>query len=767
MPKPKKAVGGKWDVADIMNARKNRKDVTDLNSETSQPKSGQRNSNPLRVLVRRRWQLFGCLLLISGIAFAAVSLRRPKYRAVTRVQMTKDQSQIGGMASLVGGDRDYFSTQCQLLRSRRVLAEAAQKLNMSGGHWGYSDEGIKQLQDSVKIKPVAGSRLIDIIATAETGPKAAAIANQITAAYIEISARARQVTNERVIANVNNQIEQCEEEIAQKENNIRQFQQENLITGVNSTLAAVEGRIARIENELTQAQMQRLQLEAQREKFKNMLNSGTGLADQDNFIPAISDDPTIRSYQQELTALEKQEAQMARAYLPGHHKLRNVQLRIAELQTKLQDTKHNRLQGVFEDTTKAYAATVKQEEYLEQMLNRQKEIGVKLTAQHQHYQKILAELETVQRFKIECRAKLRQISLEEGMSSSPVIVVDAARAPRKPTGLSKSHQAASILLLGLVFSIGFVFTVERFSSGARNSQDASPTSMYLPASGSTPWVLWPGQTDPRMGTAPVNPGVPTQACEADAMKRAGKFSYSTLAQIQTIELGGKSDGDFAFAGRCRITNIDPGCPPAETFREISSTLLTRFGQTQQNIVVTSVLPRSGKTICASNLALLLARAGRTVVLVEGNTSRPALHRVFDAKPSENQPDIQDVLSDPAQLDQAMHHTDTTNLTVLPNRNNKPIVDDFASSQLESLHNELRQRFDWVIYDAGAVQQTLTKSLLAVTGKGLCVTNGSEHPDEIYGAEAEVELCGAVCIGVIENTYAEHAQKKEKENICTV
>ncbi len=744
-----------------MNARNDRKDMTELNGETPQPKSDRHNPNPLRVLVKRRWQLFGCLLLICGIAFAAISLRRPKYRAITRVQLTKDQPRISGMTDPgPTDDRGYFSTQCILLQSRPVLAKAAEKLNMSGGYWTYSDEGIQQLRDAVKVQPVPGSRLIDIIATAESGSKAASIANQIASAYIEISTRARQAMNEQLIEKVNETIEQYDEQIAQLEENIRRFRQENLITGADSAVNAVESRIARIENELTQTQMQRLQLEAQRDKYKTMLSSGRGLADPDSAIPEITNDPTIRSYQQELTALEKEEARMAHAYLPGHIKLRNTRLRIAELQTKLLEKKQNRLQGFFEDTTKAYAASVKQEESLQQMLSGQKEIGVKMTARHQQYQKMLTQLETLQGFKMDCQEKLRQFSLQEGISASPVSIVDAARSPRLPTGLSKAHQAASILLLGLAFSIGFVFVLERFSTGPSDTPKHAPLPAYLAPSGSMPWILWPGQNDPRTASASAGPGETIRAWETEPSKHTDEYSYSTLAQIQNIELGGQSDSEFAFASRCRIIHIDPSCVAAETFRELSSNLLSRFGQTRQNLVVTSVLPRSGKTTCASNLAQLLARAGRRVALVEANTSRPSLHRAFNVKLKKNQPDIQDVLMDVTQLDQALYDTETANLAVLANRNSEPIVDEYTPAQVEWLYNELRERFDWVIYDAGAVQQALTKSLLAVTGKGLCVTNGSEHPDEIHGAEVQVELCGAVCLGVIENNYAEKPLKSE-------
>ena len=64
---------------------------------------------PFGILVRRRWQLLACLLLVCGVAFAATALRKQRYQAVARVEVVMDQPQISGIISNVGGD--YFSTQ--------------------------------------------------------------------------------------------------------------------------------------------------------------------------------------------------------------------------------------------------------------------------------------------------------------------------------------------------------------------------------------------------------------------------------------------------------------------------------------------------------------------------------------------------------------------------------------------------------------------------------------------------------------------------------
>lgn len=719
-----------------------------MNAKTDQATSAERRRNHLlEVLVRRRWQLFGCLLLVCGIAFAATSLRRPKYEAAARVQVTKDQPQIGGMASLVGGaDRDYFSTQCQLLRSRRVLAQAAQNLNMSGGHWVFSDAGVKELQQSIKIKPVPGSRLIDIVATAETAPKAAAIANQIAAVYIETSARARQATNERLIARVQEQIDRYDDESVQMEETIRRFRQENLITGANSTMTAVESRIARLEAELTQTQMKRLSLESQRETYRRMLASGQGLTVEDQSLPELDEEATTRTMRQELRLLQQQESRMAKVYLPGHQKLRDTRVRIAELQAELVDHKRNLLQSLMENATESYAATVAQEDSLQQVLNQQKEIGVKLTAQNQEYQKLLNEAKMIQQFKAECLAKIRQFTLEEGMSVSPVVVVDAAQVPQAPAGLSKAHQAASILLLGLVFSIGFTFALERLGGGRppEEAAQAAQPPLCIPGPNGRPIWVWPHQA-----AAPCPS--PSPLAGADAFGGSPDMTGLLMGQIEPIRLGGDSESDTAFAGRCRIVDMDPGCSAAQQLREISSNLLLRFGETRQTMVVTSVLPRSGKTTCACALAISLARAGRQVVLVEANASRPALQRVFRAAAG-SYPSAGDAMADPTLLEEALRPTDVDNLSVLLHSSEDPFPNERTESSLLQMHDRLHRRFDWVIYDAGAVQQDLTKELLQVVGKSICVTSGSENPQEVRGVQIQVELGGAVNVGVIENAH---------------
>jgi uncharacterized protein involved in exopolysaccharide biosynthesis/Mrp family chromosome partitioning ATPase len=703
---------------------------------------------PIRILVKRRWQLAACLLLVCSIAFAATVLRKPKYEATTKVQVVMDQPQMGGIVALAGGgNSDYFTTQCQLLRSRHVLSRTAEKLNADSGNWSFTDEGVKELQEHVKVKPISGSRLIDIVGVADTGPEAAAIANQLTAAFIETSTETRQAANARTVQQVQEQIAGYDTEIKKIEEQLDQFRQENLITGADSSLAAVESRIGLIEKELTDAQMKRLKLEAKKDTINNLLTSGEGLTDDEILVPEINTNNRVVYLRQNLNQLQEEESQLAHAYLPGHQKLRNVRIQIAECQASLLEQKKKLLQAIYASTLEEYSGTAKQENSLLGMLNQQKEIGVRLTDRHQEYQKLLATYEMAQKFKTDCIAQLRQFNLKEGMSESPVKVVDAAHIPTRPTGLNKVHQALSILLLGVLFSVAFVFVMERLTMAPGLPESSSP-AVYMPM-GMQPGFQWAnGYGQPSYPAAMSYP-TPAEEVEVPSVEMAGSTPSlsQVLGNLDDMELGGDSSGDLAFSARCRIVHTDQSSRPAEIFREIGTRLLGRFGKTQQNIVVTSDTNGNGKTTCACNLALFLARSGRKVLLVDANQTAPALDRVF-AK-AEGQPGLSEVLADLNVLEQAIQPTKVNNLMIIHQSTDEETTRSHEISQLSSLDHELRQRFDWVLYDAGSLSDEFTRELLQVIGKVLFVTSRTDPSDQTRTTE-QIEMCGAVNLGFVNN-----------------
>lgn len=70
-------------------------------------------------------------------------------------------------------------------------------------------------------------------------------------------------------------------------------------------------------------------------------------------------------------------------------------------------------------------------------------------------------------------------------------------------------------------------------------------------------------------------------------------------------------------------------PLNESVRGLRTSLEVIFPQRHVAIVMTSAEPGEGKTFVSANLAVALARAGRSVILVEADLRRPRVHTYFE------------------------------------------------------------------------------------------------------------------------------------------
>ena len=734
----------------IMNRREHQNDQKNVPTQHRND-TGPPGFNPFKAIARRRWQLLACLLLVCGIALVATISRKMKYEAVSRVQITADSPQVGGLGMLGGGlgalGGGQLNTQRELIQSRSVLTKALQNICQNARKdeckWKTTDEGLDELRNSLRVQSVGGSQLLDIVGIAPNPVLAARIANEVTNAFIDVSTEGHKESSARVLDEIHGQVKDQEDELRQQSDVVNTFREKHLITGDDRSLAAVEGRISTLEQNLTQLQIKRLNLESRREQIEKMLTTGRGLADDEATLEPIKRHPAVMALQNNIDQLKRHEVELAQVYLPGHEKLRNTRMQIAELQANLVDQKRLLLQVLADETTEEYAALAREEEMIWTMLNSQKELGVGLTERHTEYRSMLTDLELARRYREEGLAQARQFRLQKGFQNDPVVVVDRAVVPREPAGLSKAHQAASILLLGLLLSLAMVFVVDRFSTSSPLPYEQQ-MPMYIPI----PPAAWESCVN-AAGGAQRRPEASDTNVAATPAFNTTRANWLAWGHLGTMELGGESTATQAFAARCRIVHTDQRSAEAAAFRNVSSQLLSRFGQAHQAVVVTGIGSQGGKTTCATNLAMALAQTGRRVLLVDANAQRPALQNVFSL--NHDVPDLLEALAGNAELSQTLQNTDTPNLDVLQQKESVEVAHIAGSEKLATVNAELIERYDWVVYDAGGIDASFTQSLLQGVGKALLISTDQEASQE-EAAITQIERCGAVTIARIDNSF---------------
>ncbi len=96
----------------------------------------------------------------------------------------------------------------------------------------------------------------------------------------------------------------------------------------------------------------------------------------------------------------------------------------------------------------------------------------------------------------------------------------------------------------------------------------------------------------------------------------------------------------------------PRSVEAEAFRILRTNLeLVNLERGAKTIMVASGTEGEGKTTTAANLAVALAKAGKSVIAVDLDLRRPGLGRLFEAA---NEPGITDIVLSRADLVGAMH-----------------------------------------------------------------------------------------------------------------
>jgi len=249
--------------------------------------AGDYGFHPLRVLVRRRWQLFACLVIVGSIAFASLFLSQPKYRAVAQVHVTERGAQQGKLSDLMGrGGRsggDYFTTQCELLQSQYVLTRAAQRITEGGGAGASRNDTVEWMRDRIKIQPVPGSHLIDIIGIGSSAEEAAVVANGVMQAFVETAVTRQELNNTRIVERIRNQISDFDREVEKKKDSLNRFRQDHRIAGPEDSVSSAQARISQWQQDLHQTRTKRLELEPRQEQLRNLLRidaAWTGGGDQ-------------------------------------------------------------------------------------------------------------------------------------------------------------------------------------------------------------------------------------------------------------------------------------------------------------------------------------------------------------------------------------------------------------------------------------------------------------------------------------------------------
>ena len=188
----------------------------------------------------------------------------------------------------------------------------------------------------------------------------------------------------------------------------------------------------------------------------------------------------------------------------------------------------------------------------------------------------------------------------------------------------------------------------------------------------------------------------------------------------------------------------------DQYRNIRTAVLFGQGNTPGLIVVTAPTAAETKTTLSVNLAISIARSGRTALLIDADLASPSLSDVFDLPAS---PGFSDVLRNPASLAQAISRTRVERLSVMPAGSHLEHSAELLSSPAgRSLFDSLAGSFEHIIIDAPPLLDCPEGRIIAALADGvICSFSArSTRSGQARQATAILEELGASVIGSVLN-----------------
>ena len=684
----------------------------------------------LLVLRKHQWLITFFLLAVVSIVTIATFRMQPIYEATARVEIDRDTpAPFRFNEADQGGDfgdlEDYIVTQSKILQSETLAMQTVRLMGLDhlpqfGGRPGKTDKPAPEGSDAslrrpaalgaflggLTIKRVPNSRLLDVTFETTDPVLAAKVVNAHLNNFIEQNFRSRFDAATQASNWMAGQLNEMKIKVENAEDARLEYERDNQIWTVDEKSDISTEKLSELEKELTQAQAERIEKEA----VYQLAQSGNYDA-----ISAVRESAVIQDILKQQTTLSAQYTDAVSQYGPKFPKVLRIQAQLKDLDELINREKVNIGNQVEAD----YRGARQRELLLKEALDEQRAEVNQTAEKLVQYSILKREADTNKQLYDGMLQKLKEAGITAGLRSSNIRIVDPALIPSYPSRPNKTRNILLSIMVGFLGGVGLALLREYLDNTVKTPDDI--------------------ETLARLPSLAVVP-----ALTNSSGKRRGRFSKLLKTSVVTSK-----------EGRAELISHNmPQSQMSEAFRALrTSLLLSQADHPPQVILMTSALPREGKTTAAVNLAVTLAQLGDKTLLVDADLRKPGINRALSLVDGKHA-GLSSYLAGVSSLDLiTVPHPAITNLEAIPTGPIPPNPADLLSSRrLTELIGELRGRYKFVVIDSPPIMAATDAVILSVLVDGvLMVVRSGETPKEAFTRTRDL-LVGVKChmLGVVLN-----------------
>ncbi len=680
------------------------------------------------ILRKHQWLILTFLFIVVTVVTIATVKMKPVYEAAARVEVDKEApvnmqfpDDQNAYDEYIDMDT-YIETQTKILESETLAMQTIRSMDLGkypefGGKSASTTFGqggatlqrpaiLGQFLGDLSVKRVPDSRLIEVRFDAENPQLAAEVVNTHLQNYIEQNFKSKYDATTQASNWLSSELEELRIKVEKSEDARLAYERENQIWQIDEKQDITTQKLADLSRAVTDAQTAL----SGKEALYRMAVSG-----EVDAIPAVRDSGAISGLEKQKSDLDEQYADASNQYGPNFPKVLRLKDQEAKVDADLAKAQHVIVDGIRED----YNTAESHVEILQEALDKQKAEASDMAEKLVQYNILQHDAEANKQLYDGLLQKLKEASITAGLRSSNIRIVDPALVPTSPSRPQKAHNILLAVLVGLVGGIGLAIFREYLDNTVKSPGDVESLTGL-----------------PSLAVVPFLPG-----------SNGHHGRLSRFARNVSPENPAGSHVEL-------LSYMQPKSQISEAFRALrTSLLLSQAEHPPQVILVTSALPREGKTTAAVNLAVTLAQLGDRTLLMDSDLRKPGIHRALNMT-STKEGGLSSYLAGVCTLDEVtIPHPAISNLAVLTTGPVPPSPADLLSShRMREGIAELRRRFKFIVIDSPPVMAATDAVILsALTDGVLLVVRSGETPKEAFTRARDL-LAGVKCrlLGVVLN-----------------
>jgi len=699
----------------------------------------------LRILSKRRWTIIPTFVVVASILLIPTYTAVPLYEASAQLLIEADTQNVVSFQAVVeqgAATSEFYQTQYKILESRALAKATIDALQLwSHPEFGGSspqqaepdnssrlqrftraalatvnavlspvmggiapatpkaasaepgettaetarDESADQARvvaaflERLSVAPVRSSRLVDVKFRATEPKLAADVANALTQAYIRQTQEFRFSATKDATDWLGSQLSEQRKNVEASELALQKYREENNATSTEDP--QVTQKLAELNTAVTRAKTDRLFKETLFRQLEAIRNDRAALA---NFPPVLSNS-FVQQLKSQLSALQRQEADLARVYGPMYPQLIEVRTAVQGAQAKLD----REIGGVVQSIQTEYTTAKDQEDRLVAELRTQQDAALGLNRKAIGYRALERDATSNRQIFESLLQRTKETSISGELKNNNIRVADAAVIPTSPVWPQKSRNLLLALCAGALMGIVLAFFVDYMDNKIKTPDDIR-NDLGVTCLGLIPKI---NDKDPKGRSPLLNTGVPPNFSEA--------------------------------------------------FRSLRTNVLFAVTEGANLLALTSTAPGEGKTLVATNFAVSMALAGQRVLLIDADMRRPRVHEVFVVP---QQPGLSDWLMGRGSTAECCRKSELRNLWIMPAGQLPPNPAELLSSKrFREFLGTARVEFDWVIIDCPPVMAVTDASVIAHLVSGVLFVTAADLTDRPAAVLAMEQLAAAKAI----------------------